>query len=52
VIPQIEEVLAAAAAEGINDSRQLSQLVRRTVGRWVNENYRRRPMIIPVVVDV
>ena len=22
------------------------------VGRWVNENYRRRPMIIPVVVEV
>jgi ribonuclease J len=52
VIPQIEEVLATAAAEGINDARQLGQLVRRTVGRWVNENYRRRPMIIPVVVDV
>jgi ribonuclease J len=52
VIPQIEEVLAAAAADGINDSRQLSQLVRRTVGRWVNDNYRRRPMIIPLVVDV
>jgi ribonuclease J len=52
VIPQIEEVLATAAAEGINDARQLSQLIRRTVGRWVNENYRRRPMIIPVVVDV
>jgi ribonuclease J len=52
VIPQIEEALAAAAAEGINDSRQLGQLVRRTVGRWVNETYRRRPMIIPVVVDV
>jgi ribonuclease J len=52
VVPLIEEVLAAAAAEGINDPRQLSQLVRRTVGRWVNEHYRRRPMIIPVVVDV
>jgi len=26
--------------------------VRRIVGRWVNENYRRRPMIIPVVVAV
>jgi ribonuclease J len=52
VLPRIEEALASAAAEGINDSRQLGQLVRRTVGRWVNENYRRRPMIIPVVVDV
>jgi len=27
-------------------------VVRRTVGRWVNENYRRRPMIIPVVIQV
>jgi ribonuclease J len=26
--------------------------VRRVVGRWVNENYRRRPMIIPVLVEV
>jgi ribonuclease J len=52
VMPRIEEALAAAAAEGINESHQLSQLVRRTVGRWVNENYRRRPMIIPVVVEV
>ena len=28
------------------------QLVRRTVGRWVSDTYRRRPMIIPVVVEV
>ncbi|MHB8451347.1 MAG: hypothetical protein ACYDAQ_12985, partial [Mycobacteriales bacterium] len=28
------------------------QLVRRTVGRWVHDTYRRRPMIVPVVVDV
>jgi ribonuclease J len=52
VVPRIEEALASAAAEGINETHQLSQLVRRTVGRWVNENYRRRPMIIPVVVEV
>jgi ribonuclease J len=26
--------------------------VRRTVGRWVNEKYRRRPMIVPTVVEV
>jgi ribonuclease J len=51
-VPRIEEALASAAAEGINETHQLSQLVRRTVGRWVNENYRRRPMIIPVVVEV
>ena len=27
------------------------QVVRRTVGRWVNTKHRRRPMIIPVVVS-
>ncbi len=52
VLPRIDDALARAAAEGINDAHQLGQLVRRTVGRWVNENYRRRPMIIPVVIEV
>ena len=32
--------------------REARQLVRRTVGRWVSDNYRRRPMIIPVLVEV
>jgi ribonuclease J len=52
VRPKIEEQLAYAAADGINDAHQLRQVLRRTVGRWVNENYRRRPMIIPVVVEL
>jgi ribonuclease J len=47
----VEEALAGAAKEGIDEVHELRQLVRRTVGRWVNENYRRRPMIIPVVVE-
>jgi ribonuclease J len=52
VRPRIEEALAFAAEDGISDAHQLTQLVRRVVGRWVNENYRRRPMIIPVLVEV
>ena len=52
VRPKIEEALVRAAADGINDPHQLGQLVRRTVGRWVNDGYRRRPMIIPVVIEV
>jgi ribonuclease J len=52
VRPRIEEALVLAAAEGISDSHQLGQLVRRVVGRWVNDNYRRRPMIIPVLIEV
>jgi ribonuclease J len=52
VRPRIEEALARAAADGISDSYQLQQQIRRTVGRWVSDNYRRRPMIIPVLVEV
>ena len=52
VRPLIEEALADAAREGIGDTHQLQQIVRRTVGKWVSDTYRRRPMIIPVVVDV
>jgi ribonuclease J len=52
VRPRLDEALARAAADDIHDAYQIGQLVRRTVGRWVNENYRRRPMIIPVVIEV
>jgi ribonuclease J len=51
VVPLVEEALAAAARDGVTEATQLRQLVRRTAGKWVNENYRRRPMIIPVVVE-
>jgi ribonuclease J len=30
----------------------LAQAVRRVVGRWVSDRYRRRPMIIPTVIEV
>ncbi len=30
---------------------QLQQVVRRVIGTWVNRRYRRRPMIIPVVLE-
>jgi ribonuclease J len=52
VVPLITEALDRAAAEGITDPHQLQQVVRRTVGRWVNDRYRRRPMIVPTVVEV
>ena len=34
------------------EPHQLQQLIRRTVGKWVSDSYRRRPMILPVVVEV
>ncbi|HEY1642363.1 MAG TPA: ribonuclease J [Streptosporangiaceae bacterium] len=52
VVPLIEEALARAAADEISEIHQLRQVIRRATGRWVSDNYRRRPMIIPVVVQV
>ena len=52
VRPLIDDALAGAAKEGVGELHQLQQLVRRVVGKWVSDTYRRRPMIIPVVVEV
>ncbi|MBN9606904.1 MAG: ribonuclease J [Actinomycetales bacterium] len=51
VKPKIVAALAEAAANGTRDQHQFSQVVRRTVGRWVNTQHRRRPMIVPVVIE-
>ncbi|MBX9470564.1 ribonuclease J [Microcella sp.] len=51
VKPQIVKALAEAAANGTRDSHAFSQVVRRVVGRWVNTQHRRRPMIVPVVIE-
>ncbi|MGC3954111.1 MAG: ribonuclease J [Propionicimonas sp.] len=47
---ELVQVILKAMAEGVEDTYQLQQVVRRTIGRWVNNNYRRRPMILPIVV--
>jgi ribonuclease J len=52
VIPKITEVLERSAQDGVVEPHQLQQLVRRTLGKWVSDSYRRRPMILPVVVEV
>jgi ribonuclease J len=50
VKPKIAAALAEAAQSGVRDPRALSQVVRRTIGRWVNQQLRRRPMIVPLVI--
>ncbi len=52
VKPRIEDALSEAAADGVVEMHQLQQLIRRSVGKWVSDTYRRRPMILPVVVEV
>ena len=51
VKPLIEKALGEAAQEGIRDTYAMQQVIRRTIGTWVNRNHRRRPVIIPVVVE-
>jgi ribonuclease J len=50
VRPLIERAMAEAAGEGVKDTHALQQVIRRTIGTWVNKAHRRRPMIIPVVI--
>ena len=51
VRPLIISALEEALAEGVDDSYRLQQVIRRRLGRWVSDTHRRRPMIIPVVIE-
>ncbi|MGW6278027.1 ribonuclease J [Kribbella sp. NPDC055071] len=49
--PKIEAEIEKAIGGGVDDMYQLQQVIRRVVGKWVSDTHRRRPMIIPVVVE-
>ncbi|MDO9397019.1 MAG: ribonuclease J, partial [Herbiconiux sp.] len=49
--PKIISALAEAVGNGVREPYALQQVVRRTTGRWVNTSHRRRPMIVPVVIE-
>ena len=51
VRPLIAAALEEALAEGVDDSYRLQQVIRRRLGKWVNDTHRRRPMIVPVVIQ-
>lgn len=51
VVPKIVAALKEASGNGVRDTHALSQVVRRTIGRWVNQKLRRRPMIVPLVIE-
>jgi ribonuclease J len=48
---EVSRAIESALVSGVDDTHELQQRIRRTVGKWVNTNHRRRPMIIPVVVE-
>ncbi|GGR32679.1 MULTISPECIES: ribonuclease J [Agromyces] len=51
VKPKIVGALADAAQNGVRDAYGLQQIVRRTLGTWVNRRLRRRPMLVPLVIE-
>ncbi len=48
----VESELQRLASEGVTETHRIAQSVRRVVGRWVADTYRRRPMIVPTVIGV
>ncbi len=49
---KVQEELETLAAGNVTDPGRIAQAVRRTVGKWVGETYRRQPMIVPTVLEV
>ncbi|MGH7291769.1 MAG: ribonuclease J, partial [Myxococcota bacterium] len=52
VAPLIDAALQALVAEKVSDPARIAQAVRRTIGKWVGEKYRRQPMIVPTVLEI
>ncbi|BBY66272.1 ribonuclease J [Mycolicibacterium helvum] len=49
---KVEAELESLASGNVTDPIRIAQVVRRTVGKWVGETYRRQPMIVPTVIEV
>ncbi|MGZ4797720.1 MAG: ribonuclease J, partial [Acidimicrobiia bacterium] len=48
----VRSELAIAAADGATDFESIRRHARRALGRFINERTRRRPAVIPVVMEV
>ena len=49
---ELIQIVEKAVADGVRDADALAHIVRRSVGRWVDKAYRRRPMLMPMVIEV
>lgn len=52
VARKVEQELEHLASQNVTDPTRIAQGVRRTVGKWVGETYRRQPMIVPTVIEI
>ena len=51
-VRKVEAELETLVAERVTEPNRIAQAVRRTVGKWVGETYRRQPMIVPTVIEI
>ena len=51
ILPDVTTALQEALDKGNADAHSLQQAMRRTLGRWIGRRLRRRPMIVPVVIE-
>ena len=49
--PDVVKAVEAAMEAGSSDTHHLQQVMRRVLGQWVNRKLRRKPMIVPIVVE-
>ena len=49
---RVEQELESLASDRVTDPVRIAQAVRRAVGKWVGEAYRRQPMIVPTVLEI
>lgn len=52
VARKVATELESLASDNVTDPVRIAQVVRRTVGKWVGETYRRQPMIVPTVIEI
>ncbi len=52
VARSVERELESLVADNVSDPTRIAQAVRRTVGKWVGDTYRRQPMIVPTVIEI
>jgi len=52
VARKVAAELESLTSDNVTDPVRIAQVVRRTVGKWVGETYRRQPMIVPTVIEI
>jgi ribonuclease J len=52
VARKVEKELESLASQKVTEATRIAQAVRRVIGKWVGDTYRRQPMIVPTVIEI